>query len=190
MYAATRRRRRGSGLIVSDTFTRADSAVSMGSTEAGARVWAPLAGVWGISANQAYLAVASAEAATAVDSGVSSCTISMRLSAAPGGQGIVFRAQDAANYWRAVFFLGSFYLQKNVAGVIANVPGSPVAIAPALNDVIKVILLLDSVIVKVNEIQRYNLVDAQFQAATKHGLAQSSTGDITFRYDDFSINVP
>jgi hypothetical protein len=188
MYGTTRRRRRGGagGPLVYDSFSRADSAVSMGNTEIGAKVWTPLAGVWGISALQAYLAVASAEAATAVDPGVANCTISMRLSAVPSAQGIVFRAQDAVNYWRVAFFLGSLYLQTNVAGVLSSFAG-PIVLAPNLNDVLKVILLANSIIVQVNNIERYNVVSAQFQAATKHGLCQTSTGDITLRYDDFTI---
>ena len=40
--------------VASDTFTRANSAVTLGSTEVGALAWTANVGTWGISSNQAY----------------------------------------------------------------------------------------------------------------------------------------
>lgn len=191
-----RRRRSGSGggaafVSIVDTFTRADNAATMGSTEgANPRVWSALVGGWGISGNMAALQTTAADSVAVVDAGVSDCTVSITIKTTVSGQGVAFRCVDASNGWRTAYFSGSLYLQKKVTGTYTDVPGSPIVLAPADGDVIAVVLSGTSIIVKVNGVQKYSITDAQFQTATKHGLAQTGSGDSTFKYDTLSITVP
>lgn len=48
---------RSAGLLLRDTFTRADSASSLGNAETG-QVWTAIAGTWGVTSGLAYQAVA------------------------------------------------------------------------------------------------------------------------------------
>lgn len=93
--------------LASDSFDRSDSS-SLGSTN-GAGVeetggsglaWADLTGDPQIASN-AFCASGSADTAATVDLGKSDVVLCATLTARASGPGIVFRAVDANNYWRA-----------------------------------------------------------------------------------------
>lgn len=184
-----RRQSDGTGLSITDSFTRADNAASLGTTETGAKAWTALNGTWGILSNQAYLASLTTDGVAVIDAGVADCTVSMTVRTTAGNQGIAFRGVDASNHWRAVFLGTNLYLQKKVATVNTDAPGSPVAVTPADGDVLSVVLSGANITVKVNGVTKYAITDAQFQTATKHGLCQSGTGATSYKYDDFSVTA-
>lgn len=97
--------RRG-GAIVADTFTRADSAVTLGSAETG-QAWSALSGTWGISGSKAYLASTTAQAVAIVESGAADADVSVDVtlsaSASRADVGIAFRVIDDNNYLLAAF---------------------------------------------------------------------------------------
>lgn len=178
-------------VTITDSFTRADSAITLSSTEGtNIKAWSAFSGGWGVSVNQAYTPTGAIDAVAVVDAGVSDCTVTLTIRTVVGSQGVAFRWVDANNGYRTAFFSGNLDLKKFVAGVGTDVPGSPVALAPVDGDVMSVILSGNSIIVKVNGVQKFSITDAQFQSATKHGMAQAGFGDVTMRYDNFSITVP
>lgn len=194
MRVFTRRRRReGSGggaafVTITDAFTRADSAVSLGSTEGtNVKAWSALSGTWGISTNAAYNPSATADGAAVIDASATDVTVTLSL-AAGGTAGICFRATDASNYYRACRFGTDLQLQKRVAGVntslVADFPYTPVA-----NDVLVVIASGSSLTVKVNGVTRLTATDSTYLTQTKHGIC-CSTGDAALRWDNFSVSSP
>src|SRR5436853_7315699 len=80
-----RRRRSGGGVqtIVSDTFTRADNAASLGVADTG-QAWTSLGGTWGISGNQAYCPTAALNPLAVVDSGKADCSVQATLTVVAG----------------------------------------------------------------------------------------------------------
>lgn len=179
----------GAGVSITDSFTRADSAVSLGTTTTGAKVWSALSGVWGVLSNQAYVATTGTEPVAVIDAGVADCTVSVVCRPTVGKQGLAFRVVDISNFWRTVALGGNLYLQKTVATVLTDAPGSPIAQALADGDTLSVVLSGTSIIVKVNGVTKYSITDSQFQTATKHGLAEAVSGDTAAKFDDFSVTA-
>lgn len=175
-------------MSVLDTFNRADSATSLGTTSDGTTVWTDLVGTWGILSNQAYLAANATDALTVIDAGTADGTVSVVCRTTVGNQGIAFRVVDASNYWRAVFVTAnSIYVQQCVAGVLTNMGGTPMTQALADGDVLSVVLSGTSIVVQLNGVTKVSITDATFQTATKVGLCQSVGGDPSYKYDDFTV---
>lgn len=84
-----------------DTFTRADSATNLGSTETGTtQAWTQNAGTWGIQTNRAYISVGADSIATiagAADFNLLDVEVDVWTS---GDAWLVFRYVDASNYIR------------------------------------------------------------------------------------------
>jgi len=110
---------------VSDNFTRADSAITLGTSSSGI-AWSQVAGTMGISTNRGYVVTSASPAIATLESGKADATWSCTLS----GDGItadyaamVFRYSDASNFW-AVEVTGDatrkVKLYKIVAGVQSN----------------------------------------------------------------------
>jgi hypothetical protein len=108
-----------------DTFTRADSAVSLG-TSSGGTAWTAQVGTWGISTNQAYCPtpaagfnVATLPAATS--DGVFTATVVF-----PGGAtvvecGVLLRYQDISNFVLLDLAVGVSHLYVRQAGVFTRI---------------------------------------------------------------------
>lgn len=176
-------------MTITDTFTRADNASSLGSTEgANVKVWSALAGTWGINTNRAYNSTSVSSDLAVVDAGVADCTVSMTFGVAPNFFGLAFRAVDATNFWEIQCTPTQIFLQKIIAGAATTV-ASPAGTF-AINDTIAAVLSGSSITVKQNgTIVIGPVTDAQFASATKHGLF-NGLGVATPRYDNFSITVP
>lgn len=178
----------GSGFVtITDTFTRADSAISLGSTEgANVKVWSALDGTWGISGNKAY--PQSGGFLAVVDSTIADGTVSMVFGNAPNFFGLAFRAVDVSNFWIIQCTPTQVFLQKMVAGAQTTV-ASPAATV-ASGDTLSVVLSGPSITVKVNTVTVIGpTVDAQFISATKHGLYDGLLLPSP-RYDNFSVTLP
>lgn len=108
---------------VLDTFTRADSASVLGTSEGfAAQAWSALAGTWGISSNRAYTVSSTANAFAILASptladGVISVDITTDPTAAATLAGVVFRATDVNNLmWVDISNTNGVELWKKVGG--------------------------------------------------------------------------
>ena len=176
----------GIGLTaVYDTFTRADSALTLGSAESG-QAYSVLAGTPGIASNRAY--PASGNPLVLVEAGVAnglvSLTVAVSDTAAGKEQWIYFRAADANNFWRFGSSVTDLKLQKDVAGSLSTV--ATVAATVASGDVLSVVLSGASILCYRNGALVTSTTDAQFQASTKHGFGWFGT--TTSRLDDFRVS--
>lgn len=181
----------GGGSVVTDTFTRADSAVSLGSTEggtAGVLVWQVDQGTWGVQSNRAYNISTAANDRIYIASGVSDCTVTEVVGVAGGFGGILFRRTDASNYWRVYWDATTIYLDKVVAGVASNVSAAQVV---ANGDIVSVVLSGVNIVVKLNGVTIAALTrsDAFSQTGTGHGLYLGA-GSAVPRWDSFTVTVP
>lgn len=179
------RRRRFAGYIVFDSFTRADSAVSLGTAETG-HAWTALAGTWGISSNQARLVTDSAanNNAAVVDSGrADNFTVSMRV-ATTGTVRLVWRCTDVANGFMLLVLSPNVIMYRLQAGVYNQI--ATVAQAVANNDVLAVRVVGNTHAALLNGAQIIApTTDAFNNTATKHGIGESSS--INTRMDEFTV---
>lgn len=192
-YLASPRRRRArvrssAFTTISDAFTRADSAVSLGSATTG-QAWVQMAGTWGISTNTAYQPGAVNNAVAYVEANRSDCAVSATLTLGASGNtvGVAFRIQDASNFLWAGFTPTTIFILKCVAGVHSVV--TSVAQATATGDVITVDMRATSITVKQNGVARISgQVVTECATATKHGLTMGAAA-ADQRWDDFSITA-
>ncbi len=196
---------RDAGVSTSDTFNRADSTTTLGSTDGGTSLtWqydAPVFGgtpSWGIVSNTAYTPGTGAGLARSpvayVDIGSGDIDLSVTLATAGNQGGLIFRWSDSANYW---FFLNSLidnvmYLGKRVAGVSTILAG---AAGAAGNGVaLRVVALGSSITAYSGVTVKATTTDTFNATATKHGLitqnefVSNSGGDVAVRFDSFSID--
>jgi len=108
----------GQQYIVSDTFTRADSATTLGNAETG-QPWVVLNSTWGVSGSKAYCAGLGGDACIYTDSGVSDCEVScdMLVPAAGVETWMVVRAQDNANFIMVGLNASSMFVYYRNGGV-------------------------------------------------------------------------
>lgn len=103
-----------------DTFTRADSATTLGSTEAPVVAWNPVTGTWGIGANGARLVTSGGTHNVAgLDTGHADGVLTVTFSTRADQMGVAFRIVDANNFLLLKIFtaFGTAQLFKVVAGV-------------------------------------------------------------------------
>lgn len=86
---------------LADTFTRADSATTLGTAETGG-AWSALAGTWGISGNKAYMPAGATDGFAVLTSnflsdGYAEADITLSATANRAATGLVFRAADINN---------------------------------------------------------------------------------------------
>lgn len=188
-------RRIGVGVsLASDTFTRADSAVSLGSTESPVLAWSALVGTWGISTNRAYNVAATNNAVAVVTTAASDVTVSatMAVLSAANTAGVAVRCSDGSNFiWVVGYTAASsnVLIVKRVAGadtVIATLT-SPSALANG--DVLSAVCSGNTITARINGVTVGSATDAFNNTAVKHGLT-CGAGDATIRWDNFSITTP
>jgi hypothetical protein len=182
-----RRRRRGSRVNITDTFTRADSALSLGVADTGQSYTLPNGGTFGISSNQGYNPSAQGDKMAVIESGAADCTVSIAIVTlgAASGAGVYFRVVDGNNWWRFVYDGANYTLRKIVAGIGADVFVGGGALAA--NDVLSVILSGTSIIAKRNSTTITSQTDAALASATMHGWGTGGVGSAATRWDLLSI---
>lgn len=186
---ARRRRREGGGAsftTITDSFNRANSALTLGSTDTG-QAWTADLGTWGIDTNRAYVASSGGQNIVTVESGVADCTITATFVLVPDGQRIVFRAVDASNYlFLNVEGTGTvLHLYSYIAASFGHIASA--SYSWSAGDVVSVVLSGQNIIANVNGAEIISTTSALLQTATKHGLGADNT---TARWDAFSITVP
>ncbi len=187
--------------LVTDTFNRANSAVTMGNADTG-QPWLPQLGTWGINTNQAYVAIVGGgtilnNSKTVIDAGagghnaIAQVTVN-NLTSAPA---LIFHYVDANNFmalqFRADFFIWTYY---EITGGVAtdihffNGGGEP---PPVVGDVMKVVLC-DNPVPNLELWQNsFNLFTANishpapFTTSTLYGLGGST---IAARFDNFTVD--
>ncbi|MFN8038890.1 MAG: DUF6531 domain-containing protein [Acidimicrobiales bacterium] len=164
----------GRGVI--DEFGRVDSATSLGSTDTG-EAWTAQSGTWGISGGAAYLVSGTNAAATVpVASGDGILVTSVPV--AQTGTGVVFRYQDASNYWKLTpDTTGTTWtVTQVVAG--ATVINATTAAGTCCNpgDAVSVTMAGTAVKVYVNGAQIWSGTSSSLIGAAKVGLWAAGTG--------------
>jgi hypothetical protein len=178
-----------------DTFTRADSAVSMGVASPGGGTWTAQAGTWGISTNRGYCVTGVAgDWSTAVilfGQADVIAEVTFDTQAANGSAGIVIRSADANT---GIAFLGSQAYDIATSGLTALV-GPAFTETFVTGDVMRVVA-------KGSRIDVYrqaagtgsfshvmHVTTTLYQANTRHGLVIHGTTAITARFDNFRLGT-
>ncbi len=188
-------------VYITDTFTRADNAAALGSTEttdsALLRAWGLVIGgaAWGITSNRAYCNDAAANGGAVVDSGQSDLIyVSVDLPVVGGAAdaGIIFRYINASNFWTFRWSIADarYYLRKMVAGVLTTVGTDTTTAAPAAADTWRIELSGASITVKKNGTTMFSISDSVNQTGTSHGLAVIDNpvcNSSTVRFDNFKV---
>lgn len=170
-----------------DTFTRADSAVTMGSTETG-QAWVT-ASTYGISSNQAY-SPAVLFVSAFVNSGLADCTITVTITngAAATSNALIFRGDGTDSNWMAFGAnVGTpLIIYKKVAGSYTTLATGTTTFAASTSYTLQVILSGSSIVCKVNGATEPNcsITDSTHLTNTRHGFLLNKAGD---RADNFSV---
>lgn len=173
--------------IVNDTFNRADSASSMGTSDSG-HVWTALQHTWGISSNTAYDTSSSSDGTCYVDSSNADCTLQVTLSTFGSKAGFTFRVQDINNHY-------IIRVQSSPTDVVCfrresgtyNLQASNSISAPANGDVVKLVLRGPLAMFFINGVLKLAFTNSTFSTETEHGLHTLNDG--TTRFDNFTVKI-
>ncbi len=184
--------------VVTDTFTRADNALTLGSAESG-QAWTAVAGTWGISSNKAYC-VGDMDTETAVlESGIADgivdCTVSGTLASGTDFRipHVLVRYLDANNFLRVFYGAGNVKLQKSDGGVTSDLAVTALAALDGTDYAIRIAMVGNSVKVYVDGTERisYTLAggDTKYNAYTKVGMRLRKSGSpaTAARWDNLAV---
>ncbi|RKH34128.1 hypothetical protein D7X12_35340 [Corallococcus sicarius] len=172
-----------------DSFTRANSAASLGSLEQGGQGWSitPAGTAWGIQSNRAYLATDDATWNDHYATVNGSANVRVLVTLATLGQysGLTFRFVDRSNCWKLATDVsaGRYFLTKFVGGT-QTFP-LQIAQAPVAGDVLEVRTSGSRIDVFINGVAKGGVTDTSHQTATRVGLLASQ--DNLARFDEFRV---
>lgn len=192
-------RRVGSSVIVYDTFTRADSASSLGTADTG-QAWSSVVGTWGITSNRGYPVTASGTGTAAVDTGLNPATTAMQVSARIYGIAatrfpVVFLgAAEAANHTSAyrIFPNGNTtqtILQNGNAG--GAVPTSGLTLVDGDIFTIRSVPSGANCVLtlRINGVLTGSSLTVPARTGTWCGIGTGNTPDTACRFDDFTVET-
>lgn len=161
------------GILAADTFARADSAVSLGTTTDG-KTWTTDTGTIGILTNRAYVP-ATTNSRAYIDVGVANYVVSMALAGVTGSAWMVLRYQNASNYVRVGTSGAGDLLryQEIVGGAVQN--DTTLGMTPVSGDELTVSCIGPEIVVYLNGVRAGKKLNAAFAANTKVGLQMSGT---------------
>lgn len=169
-----------------DNFNRSNSG-TMGQAQSGAQ-WNTVSGPWGIISNQAYCNETIAYDAftvlpTRCANGTILCTVSRNNSRA----GLIFRYQDANNYFRIWSDGASTVMQRILAGVTTQIASD--ASAPPVTSLWEVSLNGSSIRARLNGALKFGgtVTDGNLLTARSHGLYNVAVNSDN-RYEDFIVS--
>lgn len=174
--------------VVTDSFDRADSAVSLGTSDSD-HAWTAHSGTWGISSNAGYRAADAGgnnDCAT-VDSAVDDCTVVVTASVVADEWRMCARLTDFNNTLVVQCAAGTWTLYRKEGGVFNSI-GSWAG-TQTNGDIGQLRLSGASVVFVHNGTDRITATEAFNATATRHGLA-AGNGGLTGRWEDFSVTVP
>ena len=176
--------------MIQDSFTRANSTTTLGSTDTG-QVWTPQGtSTWGITSNQAYLVntTANQEEFCVFESGLADVRISIKMTVA-GDMGIPFRFTDSNNCYTATSSpLDTIVVISKVVGGVASDLGTATNYTAANGDVLTLLAIGNSYTLQINGVTKFAATDATFLTQTIHGIKQYP-GINTQRFDEFSLTA-
>lgn len=177
-------------MLVSDSFNRADSTTTLGSTDSAYggtnAAWQVLDGtVWGINTNRAYCVTPTGTSAVVVDTGVSdnfTLTVSVPVYSNSLTQvRVIWRAIDTNNY----FLVQGTTVFRRQAGGFNNI-GTLSGVTLADGMTYKIVVSGNTHTIYVNGVQGWTGTDAFNNTAKMCGLGSSSNS--VLRYDDFKVS--
>jgi hypothetical protein len=176
---------------ITDTFNRADSGTTLGTTSDGTATWTTDGATWGISSNAAFNASATSAGKAWIDTSNADGSVQVTITVIDPGSsgnvytGLVFRWTDANNYW--VVKTRSGTTQGTLQSVVGGTRNGITTFALVAGDVVTAVLAGSSITIKVNGSTVATTTDSFNATATKHGLfADTSTG----RLDNWSYTTP
>jgi hypothetical protein len=175
-------------VLVSDSFNRANSTTTLGTTDSynggTTKTWSS-ATTYGISSNQAQKQTGSATSASAawIDGGVSDGKATITLSTLGNHSRLIFRrTADSDCYWLYANGTTNYQLYKRQAGV--NTVLATIAVIPTNGDVISATFNGSSITVQVNGANDSTVTNTFNQTATQVGFV---TDDSVARLDNFNL---
>lgn len=172
-------------LLSADSFNRADSSTTLGSTD-GAGSLDPLAwavnGTWGIISNRAYTPVPGDGSKAVVNLGVSDVDISVDTPVT-NKQGLCLRYVNNTNNWYFVGDGSTTHLNRVVAGVDTVIASS----AGGGSGPLQIVAVGSSIRCYSNGLLLYSTTDSTHLTATKHGLF--NWGYSTNRFDNWAAST-
>lgn len=182
-----------SKVVVYDTFNRANTTTSLGTADTG-QAWQVLLGNWGILNNTAYTPVAYSPSLAVLESNVSNCKVSARitnwdLANQLKSPGICVRVTDTANYFRIIKndISPSIVLQRREGGTITTLFTSN-TLPLANGDKIALNMSGATIQVIYNDTVLTTITSTFNQTATKHGLC-TGAGTTIATWDYFEVEA-
>lgn len=169
-----------------DTFTRANSTTSMGTTETGSLAWTAVNGTWGINTNQAYSVGGANNALVGVNVGSANGTIEGTTATRDAGTALVWRMTDSANWYCLLISAGLTQFCKSVSGTVTTLGSAGTS---ANGDVWKVVVNGTTFNAYRNGATTPTLTatDSSLSAAGTWGFRADTTGG---RFDNFNYYAP
>jgi hypothetical protein len=180
-------------ISITDTFTRADSALTLGSAETG-QPWVVIGtDVFGISTNRAYLVSGggtSGRRVAYIDTGAASGTLQVRAASSGASWNVDFRITDGLNFYQITTISATTVNWNKVVAGTATLLGTNAALTIADADLWAVVMNASTITIKQNGVTVIGpTADATFTTQTKHGFGQGVAAG-TLRFDDYSFVSP
>jgi len=175
------------GVIITDSFNRANSTTSLGSTDTG-EAWVALAGTHGINSNRAYLVSSVGNDVAYVETGEANGIVKATLAVvSTNSLRLAARIGPAANqgFWLQCNNGSNFTLFRVNGG--ATSIGSYAA-TPANGDIVEIVLNGSAISVKINGTTRISVTDTFNQSSTKHGIGYAGVPGAE-RFDEWDFRT-
>lgn len=191
-------------ILLSDTFSRADSALTLGNAETG-QPWSAAAGTWGVSAGQGYSASDGSGSIATIDPGAGNATYEVSVSGDLDNVGSnlryltpIFRYTDANNHLRLHFVSGAVSLFKLVGGGFTLLATSALTTADATMYRLRISYVDGIITVSVDGVPRFTSVLTGPELAlfpptlSRVGvhLSKAGTPAVDARFDNLRVTMP
>lgn len=164
-----------SGVIVTDSFDRANSTTNVGSADTG-QAWQVVSGAWGISSNRAYVSTAVEANIILQDMGSGSYDISCDVEFYTSRNGgLVVRGQDANNWITLTVKNTGLSLERKVSGAWAAIGSYSFTPSNGATHTIRAVVTPTQITCYMDGTQRLNYSNSDLNTLTKTGLVQHST---------------
>lgn len=181
-------------VLIEDSFNRADSAATLGTSTSG-HAWTALVGTWGTSSNKGYVAAGTGYNVAVIDTGLSNVELQVTIAGTSTvNTGLAFRYASAGNGYYCVFNdSGNVRIYKGASGTYTMVAGASVAQTVLTGDVMRVSISGATFKVYRNGTLILTATDGSspYTAQTMHGMwGWSNSGAATRSFENFSISTP
>ena len=172
-----------------DTFNRANSTTTLGSTDTG-QAWTAHTGTWGISSNQAYLQTQSGDSVATFDFGNTEVDMRCRMTISSTGQpGLVFRATNDQNYLLVIMSSTAVSLWQRVTGTYTQLRSGAVTATPGVPYPVRIVAVGSDIRVYFNGKHALAFSTTQFASTgTRVGIRANDAN--ANRWDDLEVVIP